>query len=211
MHLCLDLSLKNTGYSIFSKNGSLLEKNSIIPAKELSNSFKIHYIVSRIEGLYNNITDLVIEDLYYGTNFAGIRELARLSGAVVYSWVKNKYKEPNFYMASTARKLVGINGRSHKAEVQLFVLEKYKFISSDKIEKYKEEYDELIEEFPIIPARKGVTVEERKKSKKNKGKLDYRLNKLSNKIWEETGIGEDIADSIVLGLAFVEDCKNEKS
>jgi Holliday junction resolvasome RuvABC endonuclease subunit len=205
MHLSLDLSLKNTGYSIFSKNGHLVEKNSIIPAKELSNIFKIHYIVSRIENLYEQVTDLVIEDLYYGKNFAGIRELARLSGAVAYSWCKSKYKEPKFYMASTARCLVGINGRAHKAEVQLHVLRK--FNPEINLNNYIQEFKELKDSYPIVTARKGVPLSVKAESKKNKTRLKAKLNKLSNRIYEETGVGEDIADSIILGLAFIAESK----
>jgi Holliday junction resolvasome RuvABC endonuclease subunit len=207
MHLCLDLSLKSTGYSIFSKNGHLTEKNSIVPAKELSNAFKIHYIVSRLEKLYDATTDLIIEDLYFGKNFAGIRELARLSGAVLYSWVRAKYKEPIFYMASTARKLVGINGRAHKAEIQLWVLKKY--FQNINITNYENEFNSLFLTYPIITARKGVSNEVKKISNQNKTKLKYKLNKLSIKIYEETGVGEDIADSIILGLAFIAESKKK--
>ena len=206
--LALDLSLKNSGYALFTRNGHLVEKNSIIPAKELSNVFKMHYIVSNIEKLYDNATDLIIEDLYFGKNFAGIRELARLSGAVVYSWVKAKYKEPIFYMASTARKLVGINGRAHKAEIQIWVLKKH--FKDIKIEGYENELNTLVASLPIITTRKGVSVEAKAASKKNKNKLKYALNKLSIRIYEETGVGEDIADSIVLGIAFIKDLNRDK-
>jgi len=210
MILALDLSLKSSGYAKFTNDGKLVEKNTIVPAKEINNALKIHYITSKIELLFEGIEDIIVEDLYYGLNFAGIKDLARLSGAVLYAWMSRKYKEPIFYMASHARKLVGVRGSAHKTEIQLFVLEKYKFSSKSKTKTYKEKYDNLIEEFPIVTRRKGITKEEKKQSKKNKGKLNYRLNKLSNKIWKETGIGEDIADAIILGLAYHEDNKNEK-
>jgi len=208
MIMSLDLSLKNSGYALFTRNGHLVEKNSIIPAKELANVFKMHYIVSNIEKLYDSATDLVIEDLYFGKNFAGIRELARLSGAVVYSWVKAKYKEPIFYMASTARKLVGINGRAHKSEIQIWVLKKY--FQAITVEQYESELNLLVASHPIITARKGVSVEAKAASKKNKSKLKRELNKLSIRIYEETGVGEDIADSIVLGIAFIKDLNRDK-
>jgi hypothetical protein len=112
-------------------------------------------------------------------------------------------------MASTARKLVGINGRAHKAEIQLWVLKKY--FQNINITNYENEFNSLFLAYPIITARKGVSNEVKKISNQNKIKLKYKLNKLSIKIYEETGVGEDIADSIVLGLAFIQDCKNEKS
>ena len=44
------------------------------------------------------------------------------------------------------------------------------------------------------------------KSKKlKKGSYKYQMNKLSNQIDKDTGIGEDIADSIILGLAYQEE------
>ena len=191
MHLCLDLSFKSSGYAVFSKDGKLTKKGKIVPAKELDKSLKIHYIVGKIKSMFKGIDQIVIEDVYVGKNPEAVIWLARLSGGVISAWVGYKYTKPKLYKATTARALAGVNGRSHKAEIQVFVLEKYKYISSAKLDVYKN-------------AIKGIK-ELYKEGQYARGKYKYRLEKLSKQIEEETGVGEDLADSIILGIAYSKD------
>ena len=195
MILCCDLSSKCTGWSKFSKDGKLIEKGRIVPAEDIDNYFKIHYVVEKLKELYKTVDEIVIEDLYVGINPKSVIYLARLSGAVAYSWLEYKYKPPIFYTASHARKLAGINGRCQKAEVQVFVLEKYKFCSKGEIKKYKEE---IINCYGML---KDKTI--------TKGSFKYKMNKLSKLIDTETGMGEDCADSIIIGLAYGKNNKTE--
>jgi Holliday junction resolvasome RuvABC endonuclease subunit len=191
MILTLDLSLKSTGFAKFSKDGKLMEKGRIIPDSKIDNCTKIHYIINQIN--FAGIDEVIIEDVYYGKNFRSVMWLSRLSGGAIYAWVGYKYKIPKFYNASKARSLAGINGHSHKAEVQVFVLNKYNFAPKTKIKQYKKSIDKLNEDY---------------KSKKIKrGSYKYKMNKISDKIDKDTGIGEDIADAIILGLAYQKDKK----
>lgn len=193
-YLCLDLSSKCTGWAKFSKDGKLLEKERISPDKELDNFFKIHYITEQIKTLFDDVSELIIEDVFYGKNFKSVLYLARLSGAVANAWVNQKYKEPIFYNASHARACAGINGRSHKAEVQVHVLDKYKFANKKEIKEYQKQIDKLRERYDSKELKRG--------------QYKYRLDKVSKLIDKETNIGEDIADAIILGLAYKE--KQEK-
>ena len=191
MYLCLDLSLKSTGYSIFTKDGKLLKKGKIVPTSDINNSLKIHFIVNKIKSLFLNVEDLIIEDVYYGKNFNSVMWLSRLSGGVIFAWVDGKYKKPKFYKATQARFLAGISGNSHKAEVQIFVLSKYRYTTLTNIKKYKVVVDKLKKDY------KSKTIK--------RGTYKYQLDKLSKIIELETGIGEDLSDSIILGLAFIND------
>jgi len=197
MILCCDLSTKCTGWSKFSKDGKLIERGRIVPADDIDNYFKIHYIVEKLKELYKTVDEIVIEDLYVGINPKSVLYLARLSGAVAYSWLEYKYRPPVFYNASHARKLAGINGRCQKAEVQLFVLEKYKFCSKTDLKKYSAD----VTKYYGMLKDKVIT----------KGSFKYKMDKLSKLIDLETGIGEDVADSIILGLAYGKDDINEKT
>jgi len=192
MYLNLDLSSSCVGWSKFTKDGKLLNKGRIEPAKDIANYFKINYLTREIEKLYKGINELIIEDLFYGKNFKAIIYLARLSGAVINSWVNYKYKEPTLYMACRARKLAGLNGKAQKAEIQVAMLKKYKFASVKEIAKYEVMIDNLKDKY--------------KDKEIKKGSFKYRMTKLSNLIDEETSIGNDIADSMVLGIAY----NNEK-
>ena len=195
MVLCLDLSFSSTGYAIFTSSGALKKKGKIVPAKDLDKSLKIHYIVGKIKSMFRGVEQLVIEDVYVGKNPKSIIWLSRLSGGVMYAWVDYKYIKPKFYTAVEARPLAGIKGNSHKAEVQVFILEKYKYISSAKLNVYKN-------------AIKGIK-ELYKEGQYSRGKYKYRLEKLSKQMEEETGIGEDLADACVLGIAYSKDPNNK--
>lgn len=196
-YLCLDLSLKCSGWAKFTKDGKLTKKGRIIPAKDLDNCSKIHYIAVKIRGFLTGIDNVIIEDLYVGKNPKSVIWLARLSGAVATEWVDHKYKVPIFYTASRARNLVGINGRAQKAEIQVFILDKYKFISKTKIKKYQTKIDEL---------KKLLGNKEIKRSV-----YKYRMSKLSDLILKETTYGENICDAILLGLAYQEDKDDNKN
>jgi len=193
MYLTLDLSSKCTGYAKFSKDGKLIKKGRIIPTKDIHPYLKIHYVVEKVKTLFAGINELIIEGLYLG-HFNGKRNvttliyLARLSGAVIYAWIVHKYKIPHIYTASGARALIGINGRANKAEVQLEILKRYKFATPIKIKEYERGINELINKY--------------KNKELTKGQFKYRMGKISNLIDKETEIGEDVADSIVLGLAY---------
>lgn len=188
MYLCLDLSLKCSGWAKFTKNGRLVKKGRISPDPKLDNCSKIHFIAVKIRGLLTGVDEVIIEDLFYSKNFPMVKWLARLSGAVITEWVDNKYKVPIFYTASRARSLAGINGRAQKAEIQVFILEKYKFTTKTKIKKYQTKIGEL---------KKLLDNKEIKRSV-----FKYRMGKLSNVIFEETGYDENQVDAILLGLAF---------
>ena len=190
MYLCLDLSLKCTGWAIFYEDGVIESWGRIVPPSNLSNPFKIHFIATRLKQKFFNVSNLIIEDLYLGYNFRGIKELARLAGAVENLWVEFSYKEPVFYMASTARKTIGISGRAHKSEVQLFVINNY---LKHRLSVGNSTLSYLNQRYLLLKSDNSLT----------KSQLKYRLDKLSALIDKATGIGEDIADAIVLGKAFV--------
>jgi len=187
MYLCLDLSSKCTGWAKFSKDGKLIKKGRITPDPKLHPYKRLQYVTDQVKPLFEGIDTLIIEGLYVGINPKAVLYLARLSGAVMYAWMSYKFTIPFIYNASSARKLAGVNGRAHKAEVQLHILKLYKFASDIKIKEYNRTLNQLISDFK----EKEIT----------KGQFKYRLDKLSKLIDKETGIGEDIADSIILGIA----------
>ena len=193
--LCLDLSSTCTGWSKFSKSGALLEKGRITPSPEIEPLMKIHYVTDKVKELYYGIDELIVEDIFLSRfgNVNMLKYLARLSGAIIYSWIVEKYKIPHFYMAIVARPLAGAKGNSHKAEIQLFVIQKYKFAKKELIDKYENMIIEVKNRFKAKEIKKGA--------------FKYAMGKISKLIDEDTGIGEDIADSIILGNAY---CKEEK-
>lgn len=196
----LDLSSKSTGWAKFTKDGKLMDKGRIVPAKDINPFFKIHYVVNQLKPLYNGIDTIIIEDLYYnkfgGSGLDNILYLARLSGAVACAWIDFKYSDPIWYTASHARKLAGINGHAQKAEVQCWVLAQYKWATKKQITEWQETIDTLKKDY--------------KDNLIKKGKYKYQMEKLSKLIDKETGVGEDCADAIVLGRGYCNDKTNNR-
>lgn len=196
MYLCLDLSSTCTGWSKFSKDGKLIEFGRITPDKKIDPLFKLHYVVNEVKQQFSNVDELIIEGIFLGrfsgkSNVTTFEFLAKLAGAIIYQWIVEKYKLPTIYKATHARKLAGIKGTCQKAEVQIWVVKEYGYADSEDIEAWE----------GIIEALNGAI----KTQEITRGQFKYRAGKLSNIIDIETGIGEDIADSIILGRAFKND------
>ena len=191
--LALDLSSKCTGWSIFSKSGALLNKGRITPDPKIDPLKKIHYVANEVKQFYHNADELVIEDIFLAGfgNVNVLKYLARLSGAIIYTWIVQKYKIPHFYMAVVARPLAGAKGNSHKAQIQLHIAQKYNYGTSEELEKY---------EYMILQLVNQKYARDIKTTK-----FKYAMGKISELIDVEIGIGEDTADSIILNIAYSND------
>ena len=221
MYLCLDLSLKRTGYAIFKDSGKLLHANNIIPPK-VDNFLKLHYVVKNIEKLFvfkhkqEKITHLIIEDLFLGVvGVKGLVLLARLSGGVINSWLNIQSTLPLLLTASATRKDIGIKGTSHKAIIQLYVLKNF---TQCNIEQYQNsvnsstsELTTILENLKLINhVTKETTKTEKikikkelsKQKKKARAKFKRQMDKISLLIEATTNYGEDVCDAIILGCAY---------
>jgi len=196
-----DLSLTCSGYSIFDENRKLIKYGQIKPKTTLSPLQKITYIGNEVfnyltvlkEG--NDIEKIVIEDIFlsyfggknHGKNqVLGFANLARLSGAIIMicRLVIDKSVEDLIILrgANVARPIVGLKGNCQKAKVQVWMLQKFTDIKVDT-------YEALIESIDAKYLVKDIDNKEYKK----------RMSEVSKIIENETEIGEDIADAVLLG------------
>ena len=190
--LALDLSLSSTGWARFHK-GKLIASGSIKPCESLSNFRKLHNIFDLISGLIKEDGDIVVvEDTYSGPNKKTYKELSRLAGTAIYLSIKYTNKDPVFYEASKARKLVGINTKVTKFDSQIWIIEQ--FFSEINIKPYMKLADEVRKDY----VSRKIT----------KSQYDYQLDeKLSKLVERETGISNDQTDSVIVGLAHLEATK----
>ena len=112
--IALDLSTSRTGVAIFSESGELVKRFSIVPDDKLSNFHKIKFIVDELRPHFLEVDDCIIEGIFLNTfagglqNVTGFELLARLSGAVIDSWLHIYDKVPVLFKATEARKLAGV-------------------------------------------------------------------------------------------------------
>ena len=189
----LDLSTKCTGFAKFDLDGNLIEYKKIKPKTTRSTLEKIIYVSQEIAQLFNvndEIEKVVIEDIFLGhfrgaNQVRGFATLARLSGAVISSIIQATNKEVDDFIilrnAVSARPMVGLKGNCQKAEVQVWVLNRFTDLNTS-------DYEALIEAVQAKKAIKDINQKEYKK----------RMNKISKLIEKETEFGEDISDAILL-------------
>lgn len=212
MILALDLSTACTGWSKFTTEGRLITYGRIVPDDKLHSYYKIKYVVEQLQPLLLEAENLVVEGIFLNTwfgqkgqqthNVTGFELLARLSGAVINSYLQNHEGLPTLYKAVEARKLVGVKGSCQKAEVQVWSIRTFRLgmdvpksslglqaITDDQLDDYEHMIDAYYAEYAMGCISKNV--------------FKSRMDSISHLIEEETGIGEDVADAVLLGLAYV--------
>lgn len=206
MILALDLSTACTGWAKYDRQGNLLEYGRIVPEDKLHNFLKIKYTVDQLIPHMLEANSLVVEGIFLNTftggfhNVTGFELLARLSGAVINAYCNNHPTLPMLYKATEARKLVGVKSSSQKAEIQLWVLKGFEQVKYDMAEVDLDDFEALID-----AAYAELSAGEIKRPA-----FKTRMNHISKMIEEATGMGEDVADAILLGSAYVKDSRLEK-
>lgn len=192
--LALDISTTTTGFAILDENLKLRERGEFrIKDRGLSDTLYAHAIKNKVKKLVeqHNISDMVIEDVFYGKNVNNLKTWCRVHGAVGDYWYESANIEPAYIMAVSARKLNDMHGQCTKIEVQLEMAKMYKLVKDDM---YYEFCGTL-----------GKLLKDKKAKKITKNKFDYQIKKLSKEFEDAVGISEHIADAILLGRAYFKD------
>jgi Holliday junction resolvasome RuvABC endonuclease subunit len=231
----LDLSYSNVGISIFN-NGKYDNSYVVLPDKKDSLDEHTLFFVYKIFNLLNSIGlseyILVVEDLFLGKDFGMCKKVLKMHGVINDIYYRKMRKLPIYMPAVTARKAVGIDTRSNKAEIQLYIYNKYKDVLGECIKKdiqYNEKYiNNFINKYILsIKNRKKrqhynkdferflftcnvddfilciTYLKKMYKIKKiNKKEFDYCVNCISKRL-DVLGYSQHICDAIVLCEAIV--------
>ncbi len=125
--LGLDISTVATGWALF-EGDQLIKWGVIKTDKDMNITEKYFYVTHSVITLLKIYRPnfLSIEDTFLGRDPVTFKKLNRIAGQIIYAWFSYTRTEPSFYMASAARKSVGINGKSTKTEVTQGVNEIFK-------------------------------------------------------------------------------------
>lgn len=190
MLLALDVSTSTTGYVVMDNQLNLIKYGQFsITDRKLSDIEYATIITKEVFKIVNefNITNLIIEDVFFGKNVNNFKTWCRVQGAIGMSWAV-KHNAPVFMMAVEARRRTQIRGQATKIEIQLEVCETYKLINNGRYIAYHSQFEDLLEK--------------RQSKKYTKNQFDYRVKKLSKAFEDETGISEHIADANLLARAY---------
>ena len=133
IYLGLDLSTVSTGYSVFN-DYALIEWGKVVP-KTADTLERIVEITEALEKIVSQHLPevIVVEDVYYGSNYLVTKMLNRLAGAVLFMLRQTKSKVVNYHkqevifaMPTDARKCFGLLPKSTKANIVSAVNAKYK-------------------------------------------------------------------------------------
>jgi len=118
-YIGLDLSTRSTGYSVFT-GCRLDEYGAIVPPESMNVMDRIYYIADRVRNVLNkhNPDMVVIEDVFYDSNYLTTKILNRLAGSVVFM-IKDDtgLVTVDFVMPTEARKCFGLLPKSNKKNV----------------------------------------------------------------------------------------------
>lgn len=174
---------------------------------------------------------IVAEDIPFTKNVDTLKTLSRMNGIFIFNAYAYNHGEATIYGPTQWRSMIGLAGDAYKADTQIFIIEKFKLAEERLIDRHKEARKEIRNDYEKIKGEEKVK-RERYNKIKNRKKLDEnetaelkelkkvvpvlkkelkklkddvkkKSKTLSINIYSETGINEDIADSIGVGLAYV--------
>ncbi|MDD5649681.1 MAG: crossover junction endodeoxyribonuclease RuvC [Candidatus Nanoarchaeia archaeon] len=227
--LGVDISSRSTGASLI-EDDKLLEYTKINPIGSMSNSAKMYLFSVELDKILEKWQPdyIAIEDVIQVSSVSITKILARFNGIALISAYKFNKKEPKLFIPSEWKKTIGLSGSVRKCETQLFICKKYNLLKEDKINYYEQKINECSEidkdslnskqkdidllkkrmrkEKTIIEELKNQ-IEELKKEvftikKNNKLSISKKFDNLSMELYIDTGINEDIADSVGVALAY---------
>ena len=122
-YLGLDLSTVSTGYAVFNEQ-LLVESGKIVPPEGMSVMARIVYTAGKVRTICttHKPDKVIIEDVFYGSNYLTTKLLNRLAGAVystIYTYSGDLYPLPNieFVTPTSARKYFGLLPASKKRHI----------------------------------------------------------------------------------------------
>ena len=216
----LDLAQKTVGIAIIDTITNDLKYHSIeLTNKEYKTKSAIELqkvmvdlIIDVILSIIKNTNhELVIEDVFTGVNPKASINAARVQGALIDRYMLITSKLPKLIMAVTARKNIGIDVRWHKAQIQMYIIDKFKL---GKLEEKTKgdiislpiQYDRKIDILKMQLKTAGIGRKKLLKEQMKELKKEYNntMSRLSTEIKKQTLINEHIADAIVLAMQMKE-------
>ena len=195
MNIAIDASTSRTGVVKFNDDGKIISTFAITPKDNLHPYFKIKYVVDELRCHLKESNGMILEGIFLNTfasgqhGVVGFETLARLGGSIVNEWLNNHTELPLILKATESRKAAGVNGQSHKAEIQIFVAEKFRLANEEQLDEFK----------GLVYAEKGALLAE----EFTKDTYKKHMNIISKHIEDIIGLTEDVADAYVLYCAFM--------
>jgi Holliday junction resolvasome RuvABC endonuclease subunit len=212
----LDVSTQSTGWSVLKlidNNISVVAYGLIRGEKTMSTIQRLHLLGNELKKTIelHNPDEIGIEEIAFMRGPKILKVLSRFSGVAIFQVYSYKKKEPFFFEPPAWKKNLGISGSSLKAEVQVEICSRFNFLRQEQIIKYKEDFNRIkADTISIKLDGKKQGINKKDLSKKLK-EFDKQYEKISTDIYSDCGVNNDIADSIGIALATINEIKSSKN
>ena len=230
----IDISSRNTGWCVIDvEEKKLIDYGTIHPSTKMSMCQKLVLFDVELDKLIKRFLpdEIAIEDVIMCKSSKTGILLGRFNGVALRLAYSYNRKEPSLYYPSEWKKdLLGCDGSSSKAEIQLSICETFGLISEKKYNYFLDKINEAkmivagIDREELKIMRSKLASEKRKKDsdkkqikyyekeisnlkrgfdqqlKDNRKQMDCELDSVSLEIFTETGISDDIGDAVGVAL-----------
>ena len=186
----LDMAMNSCGVALYTNkklryDSFTIKKNEAVNLTVIERADKmIRWLDAVIGDKYKIRHELIIEDIFHGKNIKSFKDVSKIQGAFGHHYYMLTGKLPTFKMAVSARKDLDIRTRASKAEVQIYVIDRFSLCKIDK-----EIRSDVNTNLKLYQAKKLSA-----------STFKSRMNTLSTKIKKSTGIDEHMADAIILTM-----------
>lgn len=203
-----DISTYSTGWGVVEKTGEnhkIIETGLIRGDSSMNVTQRLYLLGNELKKIFERFKpdEIGIEEAFFMRGPKILATLSRFAGVAIYRAYAYQKKEPFLYGPSQWRKIIGISGDCTKAEVQLHICERFELLSEKQITTYKENFAKIALDTSNLKAFVKKQKGKIKDYKKQFKEIEKVFDKYSMDIYSDSGINNDMADSISIALAVL--------
>jgi Holliday junction resolvasome RuvABC endonuclease subunit len=208
--LGLDVSSNSTGWSIVETEptNKLLGYGLVRGDSSMGTTQRLYFQGNELKKIIEKFSpdEIGIEETILIRGPKIMRTLARFSGVAIFQSYSYQKKEIFIFEPPLWKKALGIGGNATKAEVQLEICSRFNLLTQKQIETYKKIFNDIEKDVAEIKAENKQKKMPKKELNKKIREIEKQYDRVSTDIYSDCGINNDIADSVGVALAVL----NEK-
>lgn len=204
----LDVSTNSTGWSVIESdqnNLKIIDCGLIRSVGSMGTTQRLYFLGNELKKILEKFCpdEIGIEETLFMRGPKILRTLSRFSGVAIYQAYAYQKKEVILYEPPAWRKIIGVSGSCSKAEVQIEICRRFNLLTQKQIDGYRATFEKIVSDVASLK----VIGKQQKILKKDLNKqiqeIEKGYDKASVDIYSDSGINNDMADSISIALAVI--------
>jgi Holliday junction resolvasome RuvABC endonuclease subunit len=210
--LGLDVSSHSTGWGIIDSdkiNTKLIGYGLIRNDNSMGQTQRLYFQGNELKKIIEKFCPdhIGIEETILVRGPKIMRTLARFSGVALFQSYSYQKKEIFCFEPSAWKKTLGVGGNATKAEVQTEICSRFNLLTPKQIDDYKKIFSTIEQAVSTMRLLcKGQKLKRKDVNKKIK-EIEKQYETVSTNIYSDCGINSDIADSIAVALAVLNEIR----